>query len=203
MQIEFADTLTGDVANASYDSNTKRLTINIDAAATTANTIRTAVATDGNFLVDLNTTVDATNDGSGIVGATGVVATTSGGTPEVLSGSDVNPVETKGVFNSLLRLNTAVADLDLIEIQRLAAQLEDDFNRVTFARAELGARQQSLDVLRIRIENEDVEAAKYAVTRIDVDLVEAISNLTAQQASLEASLQLMGRTFQLTLLDFI
>jgi flagellin-like hook-associated protein FlgL len=38
---------------------------------------------------------------------------------------------------------------------------------------------------------------------VDVDIVEAISNLTARQVSLQASLQSMGSILQLSLLDYL
>ncbi|MEQ8790170.1 MAG: hypothetical protein RIC55_27995 [Pirellulaceae bacterium] len=201
--IEFQDTLTGDAATASYDAINKRLVVQIDAAQTTANTIRTAVATDGNFLVDLDVGLDPTNDGTGIVGATGDVGTTFGGAPEVLSGADVNPTETKGVFNSLIRLNNALQTFDLVQIERAVQLLDEDLSRVTFARAGLGAQQQGLDILQVRLENEDVELQNTLSLEIDTDLAASISNLTAQQATLQATLQLIGRTFQLSLLDFV
>lgn len=201
--IEFQDTLTGDAATASYDAVNKRLIVQIDATQTTANTIRTAVASEGTFLVDLDTGLDPTNDGGGIVGTTGVVGTTSGGTPEVLTGDDVNPLETKSVFNSLIRLNDALQDFDLPGIERAAQLLDEDLQRVTFARGGLGARQQGLDVLQARLENENVELKATLSSEIDTDLAESISNLSAQQATLQATLQLIGRTFQLTLLDFL
>jgi flagellin-like hook-associated protein FlgL len=201
--IEFQDTLVGNLATAVYDSLNKRLLVSIDAALTTANTIRTAVITEGTFFVDLDTSIDATNDGSGIVGAVGVVGTTAGGTPEVLAGSDVNPLETKGVFNSLLRLNRSLNDFDLIQIERAVALLDDDFDRVTFARGGLGALQQGLDSIQFRLEDEEIELKSALSKEIDVDLTEAISNLAAQQASLEASLRMIGQTFQLSLLDFL
>jgi flagellin-like hook-associated protein FlgL len=38
---------------------------------------------------------------------------------------------------------------------------------------------------------------------IDVDLIEAISNLTARQISLEASLRAMANVLELSLLNFL
>jgi flagellin-like hook-associated protein FlgL len=38
---------------------------------------------------------------------------------------------------------------------------------------------------------------------MDVDIVEAISNLTIQQTAYQASLQMIGQSFQLTLLNFL
>lgn len=201
--IEFQDTLIGDVANATYDSVNKRLIVSIDATQTTANTIRAAVAAEGHFLADLDTSNDPTNDGSGIVGTAGVVGTTSGGTPEVITGSDVNPLETEGVFNTLLRLNKALNDFDLREIERVVGLLDEDFNRVAFTRASLGARQQGLDAIQYRLEDENVQLQGTLSKEIDVDFTEAVSNLTAQQAAYQASLQMIGQTYRLTLLDFL
>jgi flagellar hook-associated protein 3 FlgL len=196
-------TAVGDQALVSFDPITKTLTIDVDPAATTAQTVVNAINTEGTFTAALDLTTDPTNDGTGIVGTTGMVGTTFGGTPEVLSGADVNPTETKGVFNSLIRLNNAVQDFDLPQIERAVQLLDDDLTRVTFARAELGYHQQALDSLQSRHEDEDVELRKTLSSEIDTDLAESISNLTAQQAALQATLQLIGRTFQLSLLDFV
>jgi hypothetical protein len=46
-------------------------------------------------------------------------------------------------------------------------------------------------------------ACVYVNKLADVDLATTISELTARQAALQASLQLIGRTTQLTLLDYI
>jgi flagellar hook-associated protein 3 FlgL len=81
--------------------------------------------------------------------------------------------------------------------------LEEDLERVSFTRADIGAKSQSLDTLKVRLEDETVELRSTLSSEIDVDLVEAISNLTARQASYQASLQLMGKTFQLSLLDYL
>ncbi len=125
------------------------------------------------------------------------------GVPSVLVGRDVNPQETKGVFNSLLRLNNALTEFDLAQISRTTGLLDDDFDRVNYSRAEIGARARSLDALQQRLENEDIELRSALSLDLDVDLVQAISELTARQASLEASLRSIGRTFQLSLLNFL
>jgi flagellin-like hook-associated protein FlgL len=130
-------------------------------------------------------------------------AATLSGTTETLQARDVNPLETLGAFNTLARLIQAVEAGDFGEIERVAAMLDDDLNRVTFARAEIGARQQSLDVLGQRLEDEQIELQRALSVEIDVDIVEAISELTAKQASFQASLQTTAQTFRLTLLDYL
>ena len=125
------------------------------------------------------------------------------GPTEVLAGDDPNPLESNGIFNALLRLREAIAENDLDGIDRAVARLDENYDTLSFSRAELGARSRGLEVLKQRHEDEDVELRRVLSNEIDTDLVEAISQMTIRQASLQASLRLIGRTLQLTLLDFI
>lgn len=120
-----------------------------------------------------------------------------------MQGADVNPSETKGVFNSLLRLSKALETFDVVEIGRAVEMLDVDFERLTFSRADLGARSRSLDVLSQRVQDEDVQLRATLSEEIDADLVKAISDLAARQANMEATLRLIGQTLQLTVLSFI
>ncbi len=63
--------------------------------------------------------------------------------------------------------------------------------------------QQGLDAVGARLDDEGVELQRALSDEIDADLLEAISNMTARQAALQASLQLTSRVFQLTLLDYL
>jgi flagellar hook-associated protein 3 FlgL len=131
------------------------------------------------------------------------IATPLPGNPGVITAADVNPLETKGVFNSLMRLRAALEANDVVQITRALDMLDADLTRVNFSRAEVGARQQTLDILQSRLADEEVELRHQFSLEVEVDLVEAITNLTARQAAYEASLRATARTFQLTLLDFI
>ncbi len=199
--VEFRDTLVGDVAAASYDAGAKRLTIDVQVGVTTANTVIAALGSVAEFNATLDTQVDPSNDGTGPVG--GGEFTLAGGTPEVLQADDVNPFEVQSVFNTLLRLRTALGDSELTQIERLVDSIDVDFRRANFSRAEIGARQNALDSLRTRLEDEDIELRRTLSTEIDADLVEAISELTSRQAAFEASLRLIGQTLQLNLLQFL
>jgi flagellar hook-associated protein 3 FlgL len=193
----------GNVASVAFSPSSNSLQIRIDSTQTTANTIRAAVNDHGLFFAELDRSTDTTNNGTGLVAVAGVVGTLAGGTPETLTGRDPYTVEASGIFNTLMRLQAALDADDQVGIQRAAAMLEDDLERVSFVRADLGAKGQSLDVLGQRLEDESVELTATLSVEIDTDLVEAISNLTARQASFQASLQLMGKTFQLSLLDYL
>jgi flagellin-like hook-associated protein FlgL len=126
----------------------------------------------------------------------------AGGT-ETITGRDVRPHEAKGIFNALVRLRDALHNNDLLEIGRSVELLDDSVVDLNFARAELGARQQGLDVLKARLDSEQINLEESLSLEIDTDFVEVVSELTARQAAFQASLQLAGRTFQLTLLDYL
>jgi len=203
VQIEFVDALAGDTAVASYDSFTGVLQIQIDSTQTTAATVVAAIDAENTFNASLETSTGATNDGSGLIPATGVVATTAGGTAESIAGEDTNPLEVEGVFNSLVRLHEAILTNDLRGIQRATESLDADLTRINFSRGELGSRVQSLDVFEQRSVEEDLQLRSTLSIEIEVDLVAAISDLNAKQAAFQASLQLTGQTFQLSLMNFL
>lgn len=135
--------------------------------------------------------------------ATGTSTVTATGTADQLVSRDAGALETKGVFNSLIRLYDALGTNNLQQIERASAMLNDDFERANFARSEIGARNQVMDVLANRLDTENVELQTSLSDERDVDFVEVISNLTARQTSVEASLRLIGQTMQLTLLNFV
>jgi flagellin-like hook-associated protein FlgL len=201
VEVVYRDILSGGAASATLIGS--QLFVDIDAGQTTANTIIGAINSQGTFTAGLETIQDPTNDGSGAIQATGVVATFAGGAYDQVQGADVNPAETKGVFNSLVRLTESLESFDLAEIGRAVEMLDDDFERLTFSRGDLGARARSLDVLAQRVQDEDVQLRATLSEEIDADLVKAISELSARQASIEATLRLIGQTLQLTVLNFI
>ncbi|MHC4179268.1 MAG: DVUA0089 family protein, partial [Planctomycetota bacterium] len=68
---------SGDVAFAGFDATAGELVIAIDTAATTANTVVSAINAEGTFTAVLDTAVDLTNDGSGLIAPLGVMGTAS------------------------------------------------------------------------------------------------------------------------------
>jgi flagellin-like hook-associated protein FlgL len=203
VSVVFVNSLVGDVASATYNSGLRQLTINLDSTATTTNTIIAAIQGEGTFSAALDTSVDLTNDGSGIPGATGTVGTTGGGTEEILTGSEINPQEVSGVFNTLLRLISALGSNNLQDIERAMGLLDEDFDRINFTRAEIGFRGQNLDALGNRIDDEENQLKDTLSQEIETNYPEAISNLSLRQAALEASLRVSAQISQLTLLNFI
>jgi flagellar hook-associated protein 3 FlgL len=136
----------------------------------------------------------------GLIPAGGTTAASSTGT---LVGTDRHYLETSSVFTTLVRLRDALNANDIVAIERAVKNIDADIDRVTFARSDVGAREQALDVTQRNLEEEDVQLRSALSDEVEVDLVEAISNLTARQMSLEASLKATANILQLSLLNFI
>ncbi|MCA9104373.1 MAG: hypothetical protein KDA83_03030, partial [Planctomycetales bacterium] len=177
VEVIFDNSLSGDVAVASYNSGLKQLTISLDAAATSTNTILSAINLEGTFNAALDLETDPTNDGTGIPGAAGTQGLLEGGTAEALQGRDVNPQTTGGVFDSFSRLIRALQgdSPDLGELERLGDQLDDDMTRINFALADIGARSRALEVVQTRVEDESVSLRATLSEEVDADLVTVIS----------------------------
>jgi len=135
-------------------------------------------------------------------GQLSATANTSG-TGDTLAGADVNPLEVSGLFNSLLRLHDALTNFSHERLSRAVALLDEDFDRVVFARSELGARNQTIDTVKTQLEDEVIELQSNLSDNIDTDLTEAISTFTARQAAMQATLQFSATLLRMTLLDFI
>jgi flagellin-like hook-associated protein FlgL len=204
-QVEIQDSGAGGSTSVALVGSTLRFRADIAAGFTaqqaigllTADPILSAI-----FEAQLDTSADPGNLGTGNLQATAPQAF-SGGLAETLTGKDSNPQETLGVFTALVRLRQALQANDPQAIERSVEVLDAAVQNLNFARAELGARQQALDVLSQRLDTEEVELRRTLSIESEVDLVEAISNLTARQAAFEASLRSLAQTIQLTLLNFL
>lgn len=207
VEIIFEDT-GANPDSVAYDPVAGTLTFEITLVGpppTNANDIITLVQNDpaanAAFEAVLYLGAEPGNDGTGAV--TEITAQMTGGGPEVLTGTDTNPQETEGLFTALLRLRDALQANDLPEARRAIELLDAKVMDMNFARAELGARQQGLDVLEARLDTEEIELREALSIEYDVDLVEVISDLTARQAAFEASLRSTANLLQLSLLDYL
>jgi flagellin-like hook-associated protein FlgL len=136
----------------------------------------------------------------GLIPQGSATATTSTAT---LVGADRHYLDAASVFTTLIRLRDALNSGDVTAIERAITAIDDDIGRASFAHAEIGARERALDISKRSLEDEDVQLRTALSDEIDVDLIEAISNLTARQISLEASLRAMASVLELSLLNFL
>ena len=103
------------------------------------------------------------NDGSGFVEDGTSTTITSSNT---LVGSDTNPKETEGIYTALIRLKNALSNNNDLEIQRSMALLDSSTQNMNFSRAELGTRQQGLDVMTERLSNGKYRTEQSAFQRL-------------------------------------
>jgi flagellar hook-associated protein 3 FlgL len=122
---------------------------------------------------------------------------------QVYTSADNHTLETDSVFNTLLRLKTALQGNDTEEIGRSLDRLDTDISRVNFARSDIGSRLQSLGSIGDALKDENVQLKSALSDDTDVDMVDAISNMTARQYAFQASLQTAASIMKLSLLDFI
>ena len=135
-------------------------------------------------------------------GNTEAVASLSG-TTYSLTGTDPNPQEVKGVFNSLIRLRDAIQANDTTAIARAVELVDSDLSRLSLSRGELGVQQQRIDDLKGLQEENQIQLKSEESINLDADLAKTISELSARQASYEASLKLLGNSSQLTLFNYL
>jgi flagellin-like hook-associated protein FlgL len=196
----------GNVPILSYDPVNRVLDIEIQNGVTTANDVVTELGNTPAVAALLTLANDGASSGAGTLTdadpAWGSVLL-SGGQPETLTGADVNPLETEGLFTALLRLQQGLEANDLRTLQRAMEMLDAYGLRLNAARADVGARQQGLDTLQSRLETEEVQLREVLSLEHDADVVEVASNLSARQLALEAALLSTGKIFQMNLLQYI
>jgi len=127
-------------------------------------------------------------------------ATSTDGT---LASTDRNPYEVQSVFTTLVRMREALVAGDEVALGETITRLDEDVDRVSFGRAEIGVRLRNLEAVATRLGDEEVTLREALSNELDADLAEVISDYTAKQSALQASLQTAGTLLNLSILDFI
>ncbi|MDR1492527.1 MAG: hypothetical protein LBT05_07385 [Planctomycetaceae bacterium] len=215
VKIAFVDNVANGAPNSTgfqWDSASKTLTFEIDAGITTAND---AIALFKNHASEeLRMMFDFQNgwngdgsisDGSGLISPTSTENTPvlSGGENAALQGNDPNPLEAKSLFTALLRLQSAMEQNDVREIERAAKLLEQSSERVAYSRVEIGVRQQRIDAISTQLANENVQLQESLRIAFGIDETETIVNYSNSLVAYEASLKVTGQLFQLSLLNYV
>ncbi len=142
--------------------------------------------------------------GLGLVPQAGDTASgTTSGNLSIISGRDVSGIEVEGVFTSLIRMRQAVEQDRIQDLGRVTAALDNDIQRMSLARGFVGTRQQSIERSRDLTAEQQLQLKQVESDELDADLASVISDLTARQTALQASLQLMATTSKLSLFNYI
>ncbi len=125
------------------------------------------------------------------------------GTTYSIAGTDPNPQEVKGVFNSLIRLREAILSQNTSAVARAVDLVDSDLSRLSLSRGALGIQQQRIDDLKSLQEENKIQLQAEESQNLDADFAKTISELQARQASYEASLKLLGTSSQMSLFNFL
>jgi flagellar hook-associated protein 3 FlgL len=131
----------------------------------------------------------------------GLLASPASG--NTITGSDVNPISTPGIFTDLQKLRDSLRSNDTAGITDAAQGLASDQSNNTVTRGTVGARVQELTSRSGRIDDENT-ATKALLSQLqDVDMTTAITQFQTLQNSLQATLQTTAKTLNLSLLDYL
>lgn len=106
------------------------------------------------------------------------------------------------IFQDLIALRDAL-NANAPNINQHIATMDSALDAVLAARADIGARINRFTDARLRSEQKDTDLQDLRSSIEDVDLADAIVKLTAQQNQLQAALGAIGRTSNMTLMDFM
>jgi len=126
------------------------------------------------------------------------------GVATTLSASvDVAALEVDSVFTSVINLSNGLMNNDSSAIQFAAQDVENSLDTLLSGRAKVGGRLVRLDLTSTLIENQKLFAQEDLSRNFDVDLTEALTELSARQVALEATLATTARILDTSLLNFI
>ena len=120
-----------------------------------------------------------------------------------IEGTDVNRRETKGLFNILTQLKVALQNGDNTALSRIDGMITAEVQRFTQVRGTIAGQLQGLDTVENRLLDEEISLEESISFEFDVDMTEAVTQLAAVTAAIQATGQIAGRTLQLSLLNFL
>lgn len=127
-----------------------------------------------------------------------------------ISAQDVVPVNIIGnqvfgnLFDRLIQLRDALnAGATGAQVRPFLADLDAGLDRILAARAEVGARINRFEAATERSLDTDTNLQELKASIEDIDIAETIVRFTASQNALEAALGAIGRTSNLSLLNFL
>ncbi|TWT79054.1 flagellar hook-associated protein FlgL [Planctomycetes bacterium CA13] len=120
-----------------------------------------------------------------------------------IAGIDYMPLDAGGALDTLTRLEKAILDGDIPEIERLQQRIDEDFDRSTSARSRVGIWSRNLEDMRDATGDQVVQMKSQLSDEVDADLATVISEVNRRQIAMEASMRIIGQMSQLTLLNFL
>lgn len=107
------------------------------------------------------------------------------------------------MFQDLKNLNLAMTTNNQPKISQGIADIDTALKMVLTAQGDMGTRLNRLDAVQSRTTNLDTEAQRIQGDTENVDMADALTRLTTQQAVYRAALQTGARTVPMSILDFL
>jgi len=120
-----------------------------------------------------------------------------------ITGTDVNPIITSGVFTDLMNLSNALKNNDTNGITTAAQGLAADSSQATLVRATAGAKSQELQGQATQITAENNATQTMLSQLQDVDYTTAITQYQTLQTSLQAALETAAQSPTMSLTDYL
>ena len=191
-----------------YDASTQTLLFSIEPDVTTANDVielfQTQASPQVRAMFDIQNAVNPdglSSDGSGLITVSS--GTLTGGTDSELKGNDPNPQETASLFNALIRMQLAMEQNDIREIERASQLLEVAVTKMNAAQATVGVMQTSLDNTWMRLYDENIQFEETLNHVLRIDFQKVSLEFMSQQLAYQASMQLTGTMFQMSLMNYV
>jgi flagellar hook-associated protein 3 FlgL len=120
-----------------------------------------------------------------------------------ITGTDVNPMTTSGIFTDLQNLSNALKNNDTDGITTAAEGLATDSSQATLVRATAGAKSQELQAQATQITAENTATQSMISQLQDVDYTTAITQFQTLQTSLQAALETAAQSQNMSLAQFL
>jgi flagellar hook-associated protein 3 FlgL len=139
-------------------------------------------------------------NGSTAASDLGIASSSSGTT---ITGTDVNPVESTGVFSDLQALQTALEQNDTAGITAAAEKLTKDASQMTAVQGAAGAQASAMSARTTDLTLQNTSLKTMLANVQQVDPTTAISEFQQLQTSLQAAMEAAGQTINESLLNFL
>lgn len=143
----------------------------------------------------------ASLNGSTAVADLGLSNGTTSGT--TLTGTDVNPVQSTGLFGDLQKLRDSLQKNDTQGITAAAQLVQTDYSRVSVSRGVNGARLKDFQNRQTQLADENVATQSFLSDLQDTDFTTAITKFQTLQTALQANYSIAAKTMNLSLLNFL
>lgn len=187
-------------------ANTVQDVINDINSASGSSGVTASFATTGNGIVLTDTsggsgtlTLTPENDSTAAVD----LGLTNPAVGNVITGSDVNAVQSQGLFADLASLEAALNNNDTAGITAAGQSLQTDSQRITSTQGQAGAQVQELQGIQTTLTDQNTATQALIAQIQGTDVATAATLFSTLQTALQATLEASAANMNLSLLNYI